>query len=322
MMGLRHKRNERGASVGVVLGSIASVAILVGAVGAHWRSPAGFVWVKPDATNTGFTGSLNSPTTSAVVVSTNGTTLTNYDMSNADIFVMADNVTITNCRIAGTIYVGKHNGTDKTVTGTKINHCTFLGSGRLGGIEGINGVNDDFSYNDMSGYENCITEWGSSINETNFSLTHNYCHGEQSNNASPHYDGFEIYGMASGGLVQGNNIILTVDPSAAPINMTPSGHFDGTITVDHNWAQSANCGYVILGDDSQGTTAIHAIVTNNRLTTDTPSTFCGPPAKASYFTLETHQASTYTVTGNVDDNTSTAICAGGYRDGSGVHSGC
>lgn len=334
-------RDQRGWTHSTVLGGGAIGIAIIGVISAGLALSGGGTFIQPDATNTGFTGTLTNQS-GDITITTPNTVVSGLNLTGS-IGIKADNVTITNNKITGQVYIGQgpHGGdsSDTLVTGTKVTHNEIIGSSVSGqsGVEDPNGTNDVVSFNNFHGWENCTTFWGTGAagpgnpsapvgwpghNATNFKWLSNYCHGESAA-GSPHYDGVEIYGMSVAGLIQGNTATLTVAPSAAPVNMTPTGHYDGTITVDHNWLTSVNCAYVILGDDGQGNTPIHAVVTNNILAPSTPSGFCSGTPSAFYFSLRNgNGSSTYTISGNTDSITGTVVGQSACRQASGVVQNC
>jgi hypothetical protein len=258
-----------------------------------------------NATNTGPTGTLTSKSPSQLPgvtcngslcnVSVAGTTISNVDISG-DFGITASNVTISNCRIHGEVRVGQSisGGSDTPVTNTHITHCELDGTGNTyEGILVVASTHGLWDFNNIHNYENGITEWTG----TGDSIINNYLHDDSNATSGGHIDGLEIYGVSQGMTITGNYVVMAQTSSTtAPLNLTPTGHFDGTVTVNNNLFASKNCAYVILGDDSQGNTPIIASISNNRLIPLNSS--CG------YYSLRHNQpGSTYTGSGNVDGNT-------------------
>ena len=253
-----------------------------------------------NATNTGPTGTLVSKSPSQIPGVTNGnvtvagTTISNTDITGS-LGILASNVTITNSRVHGEVRIGRgiNGGGDTNVSNTRITHTEFTGGGTYEAINVVGSTNGLYDFNNIHGYENSITEWTGTSDD----IINNYIWGDSNSQSGGHIDGLEIYGVNQGMTITGNYVVMTQSSNAtAPLNLTPTGHFDGTITVNNNVFGSANCGYVILGDDSQGSTPIIASINNNRLTRSGSS--CG------YLDLRHNQGgSTYTGSGNVDGNT-------------------
>jgi hypothetical protein len=261
-----------------------------------------------NASNTGTTGTLTVKAPSALPgvscggggcdITTAGTTISNTDVTGS-VGIMASNVTITNSRIQGEVRIGRpfQGGGDVNQSNTRITHSEFSCGGCYEGINIVASTNGLWDFNDIHGYENSITEWTG----TSDSIINNYIHGDSNAISGGHIDGLEIYGVASGMTITGNRVEMTQASNAtAPLNMTPSGSFSGTVAISNNLLQSSNGSYVILGDDSQGTTPIHATINNNRL----------HPLNAGTgyaFLRNNNGGSTYTGSGNVDATTLVSV---------------
>jgi Domain of unknown function (DUF4082) len=248
-------------------------------------APGGFV--LRDTGNTGPTGTLND-CGGGRDITANGTVIQNC-VIQGDIGILADNVTIRNSRIIGAIRVGRSSrgGGDRAVSNPVVVDNEVAGSGGGSGINGVHDVNGLYQRNYLHNWENCMTMWTS----TRAQLLDNFCTDPQAGPGA-HLDGFEIYGVEDGITIRGNTVYQTVEPAAAPLNITPTPSITGTVTVENNLFRSANPAYVILGDDSQGNTGITAVINNNRL---------WPDGSSGFFSLrDSSGQSNYSGTGNTN----------------------
>lgn len=255
-------------------------------------------FVQKDATNTGYlplttTGSLT--TLAAGDTTANSQLIFRRDITGV-LAVVHSNVIIRQCRITGAVRIGRSSSnTDVAVSNTLIEDCEFIGSGSGdSGISDISGTDSLMQRNNIHGYENSVTIWGGGIqNATRPQLLNNFIHGD-SGDSSAHIDGIELYGCVGGATVSGNTVLLTQNTqSVAPLNITPVPSTLGTILVENNLFQSQHDDYVILCDDSQGTSPINAIFNGNQLWRNTQT--------SNFFALRNvNGGSTYTGTGNKD----------------------
>lgn len=266
-------------------------------------TPPSSGFVVRDATNTGPTGTLTS-LAGNFNITTAGTVIQNRLISGS-IGIMADNVSILNCRINGFVSIGRPytlpGGQDlAAVHNPIIRDCELIGSGGGGsGILGVSDVDGIYQRNNIHDWENGGTFWTS----TRAQILDSYIWHSQTAGGG-HLDGLEIYVVKGGIIIRGNAIRQDVaQNAAAPLNITPTGdNFTGTVLVENNLIQSANPVYVVLGDDSQGPGGITAVFNNNRFIPDNSS---------NYFSLRnTSGLSHYSGTGNTNFNTGAAVPVG------------
>ena len=210
--------------------------------------------------------------------------------------VLADNVTFTNFRIFGRIVVGEDDSTALIApAGVRIDTGDFVGAGYDNAISVVADADGAWTANNFHGYENCVTEWTGTRDE----IDSNYCHAEASQSSAPHYDGFEVYGTSGGITITGNNVQMSVaDGATAPVNVTPSPLDSGTVYVVGNVLRSANCSYVVLGDDRAANAQPYQInLVNNRLG-------LAPGSECGYWVLHAAKSGTFcTVEQNRDLDT-------------------
>jgi hypothetical protein len=241
-----------------------------------------------DATNTGPHGTLHDCGGSQNIKD-DGAVIQDCEI-HGNVGVLADNVTIRNSRIHGQVVLGRgfDNSSSGDVHHPVIQDTEVIGDGSGGsGISGVADFDGVYQRDYMHNWENCATFWTS----TRAQVLDNFCTNPQAP-SSAHIDGFEVYGVAGGITISGNTILQTVEPAAAPLNITPTPSITGTVTVTNNLMRSANPAYVILGDDSQGNTGITAVIDNNRL---------WPDGSSGYLSLRNKSGkSHYSGTGNTD----------------------
>lgn len=220
-------------------------------------------FVIRDATNTGPTGILTSCAGNRDIT-TAGTVIQNC-IINGDIGIRADNVTIKNSRITGTIMVGRstNGGSDKDVKNPIVEDTELIGNGNEDGIKAVSDFDGIYRRNNMHGWQNCMKMWTS----TRAQILDSWCHDEQSNTGSPHFDGIEVYGAEGGMIIRGNSVYQTQSSGAtAPLNITTEGSdINGTMLIENNLMRSANPGYVILVAARQSGELITIVANNNRL---------------------------------------------------------
>ena len=123
--------------------------------------PAGF----PSASNTGLPAGVTLTASGSIVVTKAGTVLSGLDIKG-DIYVMADNVTIQNCRITSSSWQGINT---EDVTGLVVKNCEINGQGKTAGSYGIMGAGT-FIGNNIYGFEN-----GIGVSGDNTIIKGNYC---------------------------------------------------------------------------------------------------------------------------------------------------
>jgi hypothetical protein len=179
--------------------------------------PTGFV--KPDASNTGARGALVAsawPTIKAGTVIKDKILAGGKDIS-------ANNVSLINCKITG----GWPNA--KGRTGFLMQNCTVIGNGALKGFE----VGDGKVLNcDISGVQN-----GGIVEGSNYLIKGNYIHDLSGGGSDPHYDGMEIYGPSSNGVIEGNTIAAR-DTSCIFVANLWGAH--DNIKINNNWLSGAD----------------------------------------------------------------------------------
>lgn len=221
--------------------------------------------IYPDATNTGVpagTTLTSCPGNRNITVA--GTVIENCTI-NGDIGILADNVIIRKSKFNGGVVLGRgyQGGSDKFVNHPIIEDSEFTGGGDVTGIAGVNDVDGIYQRNNIHGWQNCMTMWTS----TRAQILDSWCHDEQSNTSSQHYDGIELYGIEGGIIIRGNSISQTQSNGAtAPLNITTEGSdINGTILIENNLMRSANPAYVLLVGARQSSETIRFVANNNRL---------------------------------------------------------
>ncbi|BCH20829.1 right-handed parallel beta-helix repeat-containing protein [Mesorhizobium sp. L-8-3] len=152
----------------------------------------------PDASNTGVPDGVTLTPSGSIVVTKAGTVLKNLDIKG-DIYVMAPNVTIENCRITTSSWQGIN--TNGSASGLVVQNCEINGQGKMAGSYGIMG-HGTFIGNNIYGFENGIGLSGGSGGI----VKGNFIHDLQAPGSDPHYDGIAIQGGQSNVLVEGNTV--------------------------------------------------------------------------------------------------------------------
>ncbi|BCH35511.1 hypothetical protein MesoLjLc_74410 [Mesorhizobium sp. L-8-10] len=152
----------------------------------------------PDASNTGVPAGVTLTPSGSIVVTKAGTVLKNLDIKG-DIYVMAPNVTIENCRITTSSWQGIN--TNGSAGGLVVQNCEINGQGKMAGSYGIMG-HGTFIGNNIYGFENGIGLSGGSGGI----VKGNFIHDLQAPGSDPHYDGIAIQGGQSNVLVEGNTV--------------------------------------------------------------------------------------------------------------------
>jgi tryptophan-rich protein/Big-like domain-containing protein/parallel beta helix pectate lyase-like protein len=216
----------------------------------------------PDANSTGLPDGVTLTASGDVTVTKPGTVINALDVKGT-ISVLADNVTIQNCRITSTDWTGIW--IKSGVTGTVVQDNEILNVGSS--PDGANGIvgSGTFLRNDIHDVENGIIATGSSL------IQDNYIHDMNAPNVragtalgGPHYDGIEIDGGVSGVVIQHNTVINENGWVSAVMINNDFGPVSN-IKVDGNYL--AGGGYTLYSDGSfSSTDKISGIsFTNNEL---------------------------------------------------------
>lgn len=222
-----------------------------------FADPSGsFAW--PDATNTGYSGTLTAYSGENPVTTAN-TTIENKHITGG-IDIETTGVTIRNCLIDGGSGFWIINTHDNDVT---IENCTIVGVGQSDGGNGTMGIygNGTFSQNDISQVMHGIhTQSGVST------ITSNYIHDLNSlTSAGPHYNAIYISeGNTAGPMLIQDNTCVGKPTSAIGI-LTDFGNIDD-VTINHNLclADASNPpNYTIYCGASGGFTITNVSITNN-----------------------------------------------------------
>lgn len=181
----------------------------------------------PDATNTGFKGTL-TPYSGPYTITVAGTVIENKTITKS-IRVTAANVVIKNCAINFSDYWGIDGDGAPNLT---VQDCTIVGpGGSFTGKSAVLGVGH-FLRNNISKVENGLVLQGGACE-----VRGNYIHDLQTSGADPHYDGIEAYGLHKG-LVIANNTIAARDTSCIFVaNLW--GAIDDVL-IDHNLLTGAD----------------------------------------------------------------------------------
>ncbi len=150
----------------------------------------------PNELNTGVPDGVTLTPSGSIIVTKAGTVLKNLDIKG-DVYVMAPNVTIENCRITSSSWQGIN--TNGNADGLVVKNCDIDGQGKVAGSYGILAAGT-FIGNDIRGFENGIGVTG---NDT--IIKGNYIHDLKAP-GDPHYDGVAMHGGQSNVLVEGNTI--------------------------------------------------------------------------------------------------------------------
>lgn len=231
----------------------------------------------PDATNTGAKGTLTAASWPSI---TSGTVIENKILTGGR-DITASNVTIRNCRITG----GWVNA--KGAQNFLMEDCTVIGNGALKGVEFGNGI---VRRCDISGVQN-----GAIIEGSGYIFRDNYIHDLSGGGADPHYDGIEVYGPSSNGLIE-HNAIHSRDTSCIFVANLWGAH--DNVTINDNLLTGAD-----MPVRTEGTKSSQPI-TNVRWTNNKVEN-----GHWGYKTLVRGTASQWSVswTGNTDANTGAAI---------------
>ena len=214
--------------------------------------------VKPDATNTGVPTGITLAASGSISVTVNGTVIDSKDV-NGDVYVNANNVTIKNSKIhssGGSATMGIRIADGKT--GTKILDSEIYTNN--GGYEGILGGDLIACGNYIHGWENGMTIGGNSIVQAN------YFDKLAGGQASPHFDGIEVY-FGGNITLWGNNIRMTDTSNnwlgdTGAINVTAWSGNIATVDIKGNWLGGGS--YTVYVDEQNGSQATNVTITDNK----------------------------------------------------------
>lgn len=248
---------------------------------------------KPDATNTGVpSGTSLTAYTGSMTITAAGTVIDGKIITGS-LVINANNVTIKNSRIHATGYYGV---TSDGPTNTKIINSELYAQSGDTQYVGLNASNTFFCGNYVHGFENGITIGANNIIQANF------IEKLGSPEASPHYDGIEVY-SGNNSQIWGNNILMTDKngnwlSDTGAINVTATWSNISGVVIHGNWMGGG--GNTLNLDEQGGYKLSNLTVTNNRWYGSAPKgyAFWGPIRAQNLIT---------TFTGNVWDATNQAL---------------
>ncbi len=244
---------------------------------------------KPDATNTGVPSGTNLTAYTGPMTITTAGTVIDGKIITGSLVISANNVTIKNSRIHATGYYGI---TSDGPTNTRIIYSELYAQTGDTQYVGLVASNTFFCGNYVHGFENALTIGANNMIQANF------IEKLGSPEASPHYDGIEIY-SGNNSKIYGNNILMTnksggwlLDTGA--INITPTWSSISGVIVHGNWLGGGS--YTLNLDEQGGYSLTNLTVTNNRWYGSAPKGYAafGPIRDPSLIT---------TNSGNVWDST-------------------
>lgn len=194
----------------------------------------------PDATNTGTTGTLTTGPTSGVTLSTPGQVYDSMSVTGGPIIVSANNVTISNCKVASADAWGIH--ILSGVTGCIISHCEVdgLGTGNTIGIAYEPDANGgDVGYCNIHNCEDGVRP------SSNTNVHHSYIHDFASLADSGHYDGIEMDGGMHNIEISFNRIINAKGQTSCVQMNNNAGAID-SVSVHDNYLDGGS--YVFYVD--------------------------------------------------------------------------
>lgn len=215
-------------------------------------SPAFDVSSYPDGTSTGARGTL-TPRRGRVVVTQNGSTLKDLDMSGT-LVISADDVTVRNVKVRSSDYWAVF----IEGTGTKIEDVTVVGDRRSQACIGDNAGHSTFRRLDLSGCPDGIKIGNGS------SLEDSFIH-DLGTFPGAHNDGVEFSGNS--GITLRHNTILNPNPQTSAVFIGVGTQPATRIVVEDNLI--AGGGYVIYGPQGRPGTATSSRVkvTDNKFST-------------------------------------------------------
>lgn len=206
----------------------------------------------PNSNNTGVPDGVTLTPSGGITITKAGTVISGLNITGP-VIIMADNVTIENCKITATDFSGVR--IMPGFSGTVVQNTEINGNGAHNGIFG----NGTFLNNNIYSVENGIALQGN-----NTVIEGNYIHDMYAP-GSPHYDGIEIDGGISNVVIRGNTIINDHGQTSAVMIDNYFGPISN-IKVDGNLL--AGGGYTIYVDGQFNSNPITGVsITNNHLGT-------------------------------------------------------
>ncbi len=214
---------------------------------------------RPMATNTGVPPGTVLSASGELTISVPGTVVDAKDVSGS-IMVNANNVTIRNTKVhPATSAAAKGIVVKDGVTGTNILYSEIYTNN--GGYVGIQASDATVCGNYLHGWENAMSVSGG------MTIQANYIDRLKGSQASPHFDGIEIYFGGAPSKLWGNHIRMT-DPSdkwlddTGAINITPYVSSLSDVELVGNWMGGGS--YTLYVDEQNGAQANMIKITNNR----------------------------------------------------------
>ena len=193
--------------------------------------------MKPDASNTGATGTLPSYT-GPLTITAAGTTIENVTV-NGDLRIQAANVTVRNVKVTGSVGV-------LTTTGTRVTRLTapslFISSSADVVLDRSN-----FGFAANGDSLHVTSDAGSLV--TDVAITNNYIHDPRPSQGD-HYDGLQVRGV-NRMTVQCNNFDLgpATEEGNAAVYLESANGGHSNVVVDQNWLFGGAFGFMYSADN-------------------------------------------------------------------------